>query len=48
MDRFRDKTIRTEMGLKKCILREIEEEPLGWYGHVMQMEDCRIVRQVAE
>jgi hypothetical protein len=34
MDRFRDETIRTEMGLKKDILQEIEEQQLRWYGHV--------------
>jgi hypothetical protein len=36
------------MGIKKDTLRETEEQQLSWYGHVMQMEDCRIARQVAE
>jgi hypothetical protein len=29
-------------------LWEIEEQQLRWYSHVMQMEECRIARQVAE
>jgi hypothetical protein len=35
------------MGMKKDILQKIEQQ-LRWYSHVMQMEDCRIARQVAE
>jgi hypothetical protein len=48
MNRVRDETIRAKMGLKKDILQEIAEQQLRWYGHVMQMDDCRIARQVAE
>jgi hypothetical protein len=36
MDRIRNETIRTKMGMKKNILQEIEEQQLRWYGHVMQ------------
>jgi hypothetical protein len=43
MDRIRNETITRKMGMKKE-----EEEQLGWDGHVMRMEDCRIARQVAE
>jgi hypothetical protein len=39
---------RTKMGLKKAILQEIEEQQLRWYGQVMRMEDCKIVRHDAE
>jgi hypothetical protein len=48
MDRIRNETIRTKMGLKKDILQEIEEQKLRWYGHVMRMEDSKIARQVSE
>jgi hypothetical protein len=48
MDRFRNETIRTKMGMKKDILQEIEEQKLRCYGHVVRMEGCRIARQVAE
>jgi hypothetical protein len=48
MDRIRDETIRTKMGLKKDILREMEEQQLRWYGHITRMENCRIARQIAE
>jgi hypothetical protein len=47
MDRVRNETIRTKLGLKKDILQETEQL-LRWYGRVMRMEDCRIARQVAE
>jgi hypothetical protein len=32
MDRIRNETIRTKMGMKKDILQEIEEQQLRWYG----------------
>jgi hypothetical protein len=48
IDRIRNKTIRTKMGIKKDILQELEEQQLQWYGRVMRMEDCRTARQVAE
>jgi hypothetical protein len=48
MDRIRNKTIRTKLGMKKNILQEIEEQQLRWYGHVMRMDDCRTARQVAD
>jgi hypothetical protein len=48
MDRNRYETIRTKMGMKKDMLQEIEEQKLRWHGHVMQIEDCRTARQVAE
>jgi hypothetical protein len=38
MDRIRNETIRTKMGMKKDILQEID---------VMRMDDCRTARQVA-
>jgi L-alanine-DL-glutamate epimerase-like enolase superfamily enzyme len=43
MDRIRNQTVRTKMGMKEDILREIEEHQLRWYGHVMRMEDCRML-----
>jgi hypothetical protein len=36
------------MGMKKDMLQETEAQQLRWRGHVMQTEDCRIVRRVAE
>jgi hypothetical protein len=48
MDRVRNETIRTKIGMKKDMLQEIEEQQSIWYSHVMRMEDCRINRQVAE
>jgi hypothetical protein len=48
MDRVRNETIRTKMGMKKYILLEMEGQQLRWYSHVMQMEDCRIARQTVE
>jgi hypothetical protein len=48
MDRIRNETIGTKMGMKKNILQEIEEQQLRWCGHVMRMDDCRPARQVAE
>jgi hypothetical protein len=48
MERIRNETIRTKMGMKKNILQVIGEQQLRWYGHIMEMEDCRIARQVAE
>jgi hypothetical protein len=48
MNRIRNETIRTKMGMKKDILQEIEEKQLRWYGHVMRMDDCRTARQVAD
>jgi hypothetical protein len=47
MDRIRNETIRTKMGIKKDILQEIEQK-LRRYGHVIRMEDSRTARQVAE
>jgi hypothetical protein len=47
MDKVRNETIRTKMGMTEDILQKIEQQ-LRWYGHVMRMEDCRIARQVAE
>jgi hypothetical protein len=38
----------TKMGIKKNILQEVEERQLSWCGHVKQMEDGKIVKQVAE
>jgi hypothetical protein len=40
--------IRRKMGMKKDILQKIEARQLRWYGHLVQMEDCRTARQVAE
>jgi hypothetical protein len=48
MERITNKTSRTKMGMKKDILQKIEEWELRWYGHIKQMEDYRIARQVAE
>jgi hypothetical protein len=48
MDRIRNETIRTKMGLKKDMLQETEQQQLRWYGHIMGMEGCKIARQVAE
>jgi hypothetical protein len=48
IDRVRNETMRTKTGMKKDILREIEEQQLRWYGRVMRMEVYRIARQVAE
>jgi hypothetical protein len=48
MDKIRNEAIRTKMGIKKNIVQEIEEQQLRWYGHVKQMEDGKIVKQVAE
>jgi hypothetical protein len=36
MDRIRNETIGTKMGMKKDILQEIEEQQLRWCGHAMQ------------
>jgi hypothetical protein len=47
MDRIKNETIRTKMGMKKDILQEIEEQQLRRYGNVMRMEGRRIARQVA-
>jgi hypothetical protein len=47
MDKIRNETIRTEMVMKKDVVQETEQQ-LRWRGCVMQMEDCRIARQVAE
>jgi hypothetical protein len=41
MDRVRNGTITTKMGLKKDISQEIEEQQLRWYGHVMRMEELQ-------
>jgi hypothetical protein len=30
------------------VLQETEEKKLRWYGHIPQMEACRIATQVAE
>jgi hypothetical protein len=48
MDRIRNETIRMKMGMKEGILKETEEVQLRWHGQIMQMEDCRITRHVAE
>jgi hypothetical protein len=50
MHRVRNETIRTKMGLKKDILRDIENQQLRWYsyGLVTRIQDCRIARHVAE
>jgi hypothetical protein len=47
MDRIRNETIRTEMGMKKDMLQETEQQ-VRWRGYVMQMKGCRIARRVAE
>jgi hypothetical protein len=48
MDRIRHETIGKKMGIKQDILQVTEEQQLRWYGHIMQLHDCRIVTQVAE
>jgi hypothetical protein len=48
MDKIRNEAIRTKMGIKKNIVQKIEEQQLGWYGHVKRMEDGKIVKQVAK
>jgi hypothetical protein len=45
---IRNETIRTRMRMMKDILQETEGEQLRWRGLVMQMEDCRVARRVAE
>jgi hypothetical protein len=42
------KIIKTKIGIKEDLLQETEELQLRWRGRVMRMEDCRIVKQVAE
>jgi hypothetical protein len=39
MDKGRNETIRTKMGMKKDILQEILEQQFRCYGHVVQMEE---------
>jgi hypothetical protein len=39
MDRIRNETIKTKMGMQKDILQEIEEQQLRWYGHVMRIAE---------
>jgi hypothetical protein len=34
MERIRNETIRTKMGMKKDVLQEIEQH-LRWYSHIM-------------
>jgi hypothetical protein len=48
MDRIRNETVITEMGIKKDILQETEELKFRWCGRAMRMEDCGIARRVAE
>jgi hypothetical protein len=50
MDGIKNETIGTQLGMKKDIqvLQDSEEQQLRWYGHIMQMEDCRIAGQVTE
>jgi hypothetical protein len=48
MDRIRNETIRTKIGMKRDTLQETEERQLRWCSHVVRMVDCRIARQVAE
>jgi hypothetical protein len=48
MERIRNETIGTKVGMKKDILQKIEEQQLRQYGHFMRMEDYRIARQVVE
>jgi hypothetical protein len=48
MERIRNETSRTKMGMKKNILQVIGVQQLRRYGHIVRMEDCRIARQVAE
>jgi hypothetical protein len=48
MDRILNGTIGTKMGMKEDILQETEEHQVRLYSKVMQMEDSRTARQVAE
>jgi hypothetical protein len=50
MTRIRNETIRTKMGMKKGIFKELEDKKLRvrWNGSFMRMQDNRVVRQVAE
>jgi hypothetical protein len=48
MEGSRNETIRTKMGMKRDVLQETEEQQLGWRGHVVRTEDCRIAGQVAQ
>jgi hypothetical protein len=48
MEGIRNETVGTKVVMKKDILQKVEEQQLRWYGHMMQMEDYRIARQVAE
>ena len=44
----RDETTRETMNLKKNIIQMIEEKQLGWFSHVMRIEDERFPRVVFE
>jgi len=41
-DRIRKVTIRQQIGLKKTIIKEIEQNRLTWYGHVQRMAEERL------
>ena len=41
-ERFRNVTIRQQIGLEKTIIKEIEYNQVTWYGHVQRMAEGRL------
>jgi hypothetical protein len=41
-ERIRNVTIRQQIGLKKTIVKEIEQNHLAWCGHVQRMAEGRL------
>ena len=40
--RFRNVTIRQQIGLEETIMKEIEQNQLTWYSHVQRMAEGRL------
>jgi len=38
----RNVTIRQQIGLEEPIVKEIEQSPLTWYGHVQRMAEGKL------
>jgi hypothetical protein len=41
-ERIRNVTIRQQIGLEEPIIKETEQNPLTWYGHVQRMTKGRL------
>merc|ERR1712148_100523 len=46
LDRVSNMRVRERCGKEKSVLRKVEDGMLRWFGHLVRMEDGRLVKKV--